>query len=61
VFLTDGGDGVPFNFNSVMGDFSDFVDRVDSYLAVFTVYVVAAFVFCFIFCVVDRAGFPWCF
>jgi hypothetical protein len=55
------GDGVPFDFSSVVGGFSNFVDRVASYLAVFTVYVVAVVVFCVVFCVVDRAGYHWSF
>ncbi|MCJ7698199.1 MAG: hypothetical protein MUO73_07715, partial [Thermoplasmata archaeon] len=59
--LNDGGNGVPFDFSSVVGGFSDFVDRVDSYLAVFTVYVAAVVVFCVVFCVVDRAGHHWSF
>jgi hypothetical protein len=61
MFLTDGGNGVPFDFNSVLGGLSDFVGRVGSYLAVFTVCVVATFIFCVVFCVVDRVGYPWCF
>jgi hypothetical protein len=55
------GDGVPFVFCSVMGGFSDFVDRVASYLAVFTVHVEAVVVFCAVFCVVNRAGYHWSF
>ena len=55
------GDGVSFDFSSVVGGFSDFVDRVTPYLAVFTVYVAAVVVFCVVFCVVDRAGYHWSF
>ena len=54
MILYVGGDGVPFDFSSVVGDFSDCVDRVTPYLAVFTVYVAAVVVFCVVFCVVDR-------
>jgi len=54
VILCGGGDGVPFGFSSVVGGFSDFVDCVAPYLAVFTVYVAAVVVFCVVFCVVDR-------
>jgi hypothetical protein len=61
VILNDGGDGVPFDFSSVVGSFSDFVDRVTSCLAVFTVYVVAVVVFCAVFCIVDRTGYHWSF
>jgi hypothetical protein len=41
--------------------FSDFVDCVASYLAVFTVYIAAVVIFCAVFCVVDRAGHHWSF
>jgi hypothetical protein len=34
-----GDDGVPFDFSSVVGNFSDFVDCATSYLAVFSVYI----------------------
>ncbi len=61
MILYGGGDGVPFDFSSVVGGFSDFVDRVTSHLAVFTVYVAAVVVFCAFFCVVDRAGHHWSF
>jgi len=61
VILYAGSDGVPFDFSSVVGGFSDFVDCVASYLAVFTVYVAAVTVFCVVFCVVDRAGHHWSF
>jgi hypothetical protein len=61
VILYVGGNGVPFHFNSVVGGFSNFVDRVTPYLAVFTVYVAAVVVFCAVFCVVDRAGYHWSF
>ena len=61
MILYVGGDGVPFDFSSVVGGFSDFVDRVASYLAVFTVYGAAVVVFCAIFCVADRAGYHWSF
>ena len=55
MILRGGGDRVPFDFSSVVGGFSDFVDCVASYLAVFTVYVTAVIVFSAVFCVVDRA------
>jgi hypothetical protein len=61
VILYVGGNGVPFDFSSVVGGFSDFVDRVAPYLAVSTVYVAAAVVFCAVFCVVDRTGHHWSF
>jgi hypothetical protein len=61
VILYVGGNGVPFDFNSVVGGFSNFVDRVTPYLAVFTVYVAAVVVFCAVFCVVDRTGYHWSF
>jgi len=61
VILYAGGDGVSFDFCSVMGGVSDFVDRVASYLAVFTVHVAAVVVFCAVFCVIDRAGHHWSF
>ena len=61
MILYAGGDGVPFDFSSVVGGFSDFVDRVASYMAVFTVYVAVVVVFCAVFCVVDRAGYHWSF
>lgn len=55
MILYVGGDGVTIDFSSVVGGFSDFVDCVAYYLAVFTVYVTAVVVFCAVFCVVDRA------
>jgi len=54
VILRGGGDRVPFDFSSVVGGFSDFVDCVAPYLAVSTVYVAAVVVFYVVFCVVDR-------
>ena len=57
MILRGGGDRVSFDFSSVVGSFSDFVDCVAPYLAVSTVYVAAAVVFC----VVDRAGHHWSF
>ena len=61
MILYGGGNGVPFDFSSFMGGFSDFVNRVASYLAVFTVYVTVLIVFCAVFCVVNRVGYHWSF
>jgi len=61
VILNDGGDGVSFDFCSVVGGVSDFVDCVASYLAVFTVYIEVVVIFCAVFCVIDRAGHHWSF
>jgi hypothetical protein len=52
-----GDDGVPFDFSSVVGNFSDFVDCAISYLAVFSVYIAVVVVFC----VIDRVGHHWSF
>ena len=61
MILHGGGNGVPFDFSSVVGGFSDFVNRVASYLTVFTVYVTTVVVFWAVFCVVNRVGYHWSF
>ncbi len=61
MILQVGGDGVPFDFSSAVGDFSDFINCVASHLAIFTVHITAIVVFCVVFCVVDRAGHHWSF
>jgi hypothetical protein len=49
VILSNGGDGAPFTFDSVMGDFSGSVDRGAPGLAVYTIYTTIIIVFFFVF------------
>jgi hypothetical protein len=49
------GDGVPFDFDTLMGNFSSFSNCSAFSMAVYQIHLAAITVFFVIFCVVNRA------